>query len=188
MSSYKKAFTLIELIIGITILSLLAVALLAALDPIEQINKARDTSTRNIAQELHNAVNRFNAAKDEFPPAILTMSAGSNITPNPTPAAADGLIKELIDIGELKSNFKQAAGKANLEKLNIFKVDDGAGGISIYTCFQPQSKQEKTKSGMFNLGTGSTPDWSGTSTPTAGTCSTSTTSVTGRGMCVSCFQ
>ena len=147
-----SGFTLIELIIGITILSLLAVALLAALDPVEQFNKARDTTTRNTAMEIHNAVLRYSAARDQYPNIVATVTGF--ITVNPT------LVSELVQAGELKTNFETAAGGASaLNEIRMFNIGDPTGGSGtgiIYTCFKPRSKQFKLQKGMFDLATAAT--------------------------------
>jgi prepilin-type N-terminal cleavage/methylation domain-containing protein len=133
-----KGFTLIELIIAITILGLLAVALLAALDPIEQFNKARDTATRNTALEIHNAMLRYNASKERFPDAVETPGTYNMISTGPS------IIAVLIDTGELKSNFIQAAGSGALSRIGVYNT-----GTTLYTCFRPVSKQFKTEAGLF---------------------------------------
>ena len=55
----QKGFTMIELLIVIAILGILAVAVLAAINPIEQINRGRDTGTRSDAEQLLGAIDRF---------------------------------------------------------------------------------------------------------------------------------
>lgn len=60
-------FTMIELLIVITILGILAVAVLSAINPIEQINRGRDTSSKSDAEQLLNAMERFNAFQTYFP-------------------------------------------------------------------------------------------------------------------------
>ena len=48
----KKGFTLIELLIVIAILGILAIALLATLDPFEQLRKSRDGAKRKRGKVL----------------------------------------------------------------------------------------------------------------------------------------
>ena len=112
--SKKAGFTLIELIIGITILALLAVGLLAALDPAEQFAKARDTGTRNAAIELHNALIRYHASFDNYPDELLTPAVGAAGYVIATTPAGPGptIIQKLIDAGELKKTFSSAAGSS----------------------------------------------------------------------------
>ena len=55
----NKGFTLIELLIVIALLGALAVGLLAAVDPFEQLKKGSDTATRNTVITIINAVIRL---------------------------------------------------------------------------------------------------------------------------------
>ena len=58
----KKGFTLIELLVVITLIGILAVAVLSALNPIEQINKARDAGKRADSSQLLEALDRYFAS------------------------------------------------------------------------------------------------------------------------------
>ena len=55
----RKGFTLIELLIVIAILGILAVAVLSAINPVEQMKKARDAGRKSDAAELLNAHERY---------------------------------------------------------------------------------------------------------------------------------
>ena len=54
---------MIELLIVIAILGILAVAVLAAINPIDRLT-GRDTGTRSDAEQLLGAIDRFNAFQD----------------------------------------------------------------------------------------------------------------------------
>lgn len=60
-------FTMIELLIVITILGILAVAVLSAINPLEQINRGRDTARQGDAEQLLGALERYNAFQERFP-------------------------------------------------------------------------------------------------------------------------
>ncbi len=63
----KKGFTLIELLVVITLIGILAVAVLSAINPIEQINKARDAAKRSDASQLISGLDRYFASNLKFP-------------------------------------------------------------------------------------------------------------------------
>jgi prepilin-type N-terminal cleavage/methylation domain-containing protein len=63
----KFGFTMIELLIVIAVLGILAVAVLASINPIEQINRGRDTGSRGDAEQLISAIDRYYAAKGYYP-------------------------------------------------------------------------------------------------------------------------
>lgn len=65
--SRQRGFTLIELLIVITLIGILAVAVLSALNPIEQVNKANDARKRGDSAQLLNAIDRYFAANLVFP-------------------------------------------------------------------------------------------------------------------------
>ncbi len=63
----RSGFTMIELLIVIAILGILATAVLSAINPVEQINRGRDTGTRSDAEQLISAIDRYNAFKGYYP-------------------------------------------------------------------------------------------------------------------------
>lgn len=63
----RAGFTMIELLIVISILGILATAVLSAINPVEQINRGRDTGTRSDAEQLISAIDRYNAFKGYYP-------------------------------------------------------------------------------------------------------------------------
>lgn len=63
----QLGFTMIELLIVITILGILAVAVLSAINPIEQINRGRDTGSQSDAEQLLSAMDRYNAFQGYYP-------------------------------------------------------------------------------------------------------------------------
>lgn len=67
MKSITKGFTLMELLIVIGVLGILAAGLLAAIDPFEQLKKARDTNNRGAATELLQASQRYYATHGYLP-------------------------------------------------------------------------------------------------------------------------
>lgn len=62
-----KGFTLVELLIVIALIAILSVAVLATINPIEQSNKAKDSTVQNDAAEVMNAYERYYANAQSYP-------------------------------------------------------------------------------------------------------------------------
>ncbi|HPJ17145.1 MAG TPA: type II secretion system protein [Candidatus Woesebacteria bacterium] len=62
-----SGFTLVELLIVIALIAILSVAVLATINPIEQANKAKDSTVQNDAAEVMNAYERFYANSQSYP-------------------------------------------------------------------------------------------------------------------------
>lgn len=60
-------FTMIELLVVISVIGILSVAVLSTINPIEQINKGRDTRSRSDAAQLIGAVDRYFAIHEIYP-------------------------------------------------------------------------------------------------------------------------
>jgi len=63
----QKGFTLVELLIVIALIAILSVAVLATINPIEQSNKAKDSTVQNDAAEVMNAYERYYANSQSYP-------------------------------------------------------------------------------------------------------------------------
>jgi prepilin-type N-terminal cleavage/methylation domain-containing protein len=141
----KKGFTLIELLIVIAILGVLAVGLLATIDPFEQLKKGRDTSTRNMLEEFYNGALRYYAINNSFPWG--TVSIGEEAL---TSAAMSGsYLQSIVEAGELKQAFLDSSG---LEEILVTSV----AGEDLTICFQPQSKAFRNDANSRYDGTGGT--------------------------------
>ena len=136
MKKIKKGFTLIELLIVIALLGALAVALLAALDPLEQIKKGTDTGVRNTVTEIQSSFIRYAAINGATLPSTTFIpwgSLGYNVT-----SAASAAIQKAIDAGELKSDFFSLSQN---QLSSIYMIADAQ---KIYACFAPTAKSFKT--------------------------------------------
>jgi len=145
MKKFKKGFTLIELLIVIALLGALAVGLLAALDPFEQLKKGTDTGVRNTVSEVQGGAVRFYALKNNMPwcsatdstacsdPVSSTLTILNGGTSTTTPYAA---IDQMSASGELKSNFVTLAGS----QMNLVYVTGTNDPAEIIVCFKPNSK------------------------------------------------
>lgn len=139
----NKGFTLIELLIVIALLGALAVGLLAALDPFEQLKKGTDTSTRNTVSEIQGAIIRYYAIKNNMPwcPTGVSCPAdpsGTDLETAPIgpQSTAGTALAEIVAGGELKTDFATLAAN-NLTK--IFVTGSEANNIAI-VCYKPTAK------------------------------------------------
>ena len=156
-SFLKSGFTLVELLIVIALLGVIATIVIAAINPIEQANRAHDAQFKADGSQLLSAIERYFAAKNVFP-WVTTSSAVDNdatygfITASDlgigicgdASCATDG---ELIKSLELKPefrlrNFIKAGGGTDLtQKIMIGKATGSSA--SIYSCFIPLSKSNR---------------------------------------------
>lgn len=137
----KLGFTLIELLIVIALLGALAVGLLAALDPFEQLKKGTDTGVRNTTSESHGAVIRYYAIKNYMPwctdATCGTIRDGAGEPSATTLTSLTNTIAEIVSTGELKSDFSSLAGSGTLAKIYITGSNTNA---TVYSCFKPTAK------------------------------------------------
>lgn len=141
----SKGFTLIELLIVIALIGALAVGLLAALDPIEQINRGRDSATQSMASEYIKAQERYFANNNGT-------YAGANIvntvTYLNTLAGAGGEIETLVSNGELKSTFQSSAAAANGSGTKIVVYNKNGATPVFEVSFLASSKAFKTNTNL----------------------------------------
>ena len=155
----KLGFTMIELLIVIAIMGILAVAVLAAINPIEQINRGRDTGSRSDAEQLISGSDRFYASKGYYPWQLgassvnyaTFRSGGSGFTPLSSAGVLVGedqvaMLTNLSSAGteELKASFvSRISDPAQSNTLNLY--NDGVSGHSTYVCFLPKSQSFRTE-------------------------------------------
>lgn len=142
-----KGFTLIELLIVIGVLAILATGLLAAVDPFEQLKKARDANNRNVAIEVLNGFTRYYATHGSFPWNLQPPTASCDTAAGQPLAGfgalASGAFKiqtmqncvtdSLIADGELKTGFFSGIGSTN-----IYVASNNASNVVV--CFAPEGK------------------------------------------------
>lgn len=160
----QAGFTMIELLVVIAVIGVLSVAVLSSINPIEQINKGRDTRSRSDAAQLISAVDRYFAIHEEYP--WNSTSAGQDGTfsdgwtwdpannaigdltdyrnafefyePDAADAAEWAWMTPIVNTAEIKESFGNRL--ANLDDNTDFYVYKPAGpNRTMYTCFAPSS-------------------------------------------------
>jgi prepilin-type N-terminal cleavage/methylation domain-containing protein len=170
----QVGFTMIELLVVIAVIGVLAVAVLSSINPIEQINKGRDTRTRSDAAQLINAVDRYYALQEKYPWNV----AGDDFTPDDVEPSSEFVMGAVTGTGATAS-VDTAAGEWNWIDLlvstaevkqgftNRLKADDNilvfkteGNNSTMYACFLPTSNGFKQEA-MDNCADGTTPGGTG---------------------------
>ena len=155
-------FTMIELLVVIAVIGVLAVAVLSSINPLEQINKGRDTKKRSNAAQLINAIDRFYAIHEVFPWGHSTYGLGTIENDDAFPdgvycavnanggcqlggdtytASVPNWLTALSTTDEVKESFiNQIEATGSTNALYVFKADATAADDSVYVCFVPSSK------------------------------------------------
>lgn len=149
----SAGFTLIELLVVIGILGILASALVATIDPFEQLNKAQDANLKNTAVEFLNANIRYYTTHNAMPWAS-TANGGAGCyssTDIPTVSLSNlsTCLNALVSEGEIKQGFTTFNG---LPKIFATEPNPQTGRQNdIIACFMPSSKsQQKDANTKYN--------------------------------------
>lgn len=141
----QRGFTLIELLVVIGILGILAAALVATIDPFEQLNKADDSNAKNTAVEFLNANIRYYTTHSSMPWHTVNNGPDCLGAGNEVPASyylsnstmlTDCIQNQLIKEGELKAAFTTAT-----QILGRVILNENNNNITM--CFLPKSKSQR---------------------------------------------
>jgi len=136
-------FTLIELLVVIGILGILASALVATIDPFEQLNKAQDSNLKNASVEFLNGNIRYFTTHNAMP-WFFIQNGGENCNNNNTTLSAVALsaftpcINSLISEGELKQGFLTFSGLSKIFVTNPNPLTNGVNDVVV--CYKPSSR------------------------------------------------
>ena len=171
----SQGFTLIELLVVIGILGILAAALVATIDPFEQLNKAQDANVKNTLVEYIDANVRYYTTHSAMPWNDTANTAASGCTGSAATITAGGVdlqslnggagscVSALITDGELKSSFTTVT--------NILsKVYVTGGSTNLTACFAPASKSQRNDPNTKFNQNGTTPGPAGCPSATLTTC------------------
>lgn len=165
----SRGFTLIELLVVIGILGILSSALIATIDPFEQLNKAQDANVKNATVEFLNANIRYFTTHNAMP-WFSTANGGADCNGGTYTLGGSGsgvqlstlttCLTTLVSEGELKQGFLTFNG---LNKIYVTNPNPQTNGTNdVIACFMPQSKsQQKDLATKYNQDG---------STATAGSC------------------
>lgn len=130
----RKAFTLIELLIVISILAVISAGMMVLIDPVEKINQANDSKIQSDIGQLAVALQSYSTqtSTGDFP---CDVAAGAGC---PNPASQGAGITALVNSGELKSNPTTPGGAA-------YTYTSAAPGTNAVVSTPLISKKFKTK-------------------------------------------
>jgi type IV pilus assembly protein PilA len=154
MTAYiKKGFTLIELLIVMAILGVLAVIVLVAINPVEQLARARDTGRISAVQQLGRAVVSYYTSNQQYPLGAswstdITASGDLNTFPTSvsTADAACGTnavngycynVATVVNTNDQAVVYSQLISQQQINKCaagqtpySVFSTFDGRGGVT----------------------------------------------------------
>lgn len=159
LSKSTLGFTLVELLIVMALLSAIALTVIAAINPIEQANRAKDSRYKADGGQLISAIDRYFTSRSEFP----WVTSGTA----PTNTEAFGFVDASVqDVGicalddncstdpvtdgylvadlELKSEFKNRDFIQKDTADALIKVGKAEGASeSVYACWIPAAKSNQ---------------------------------------------
>lgn len=140
---HKNGFSLIELLVVIAILSITIVAVLTAIDPLEQIRKARDAAKVKEAADLLKGYGRYFATYKCYPwdtgaPDCTGVDNSRLLTATIPDFSVSGADYELVRRGQLKESF---IGKRSIENGEFLVSVDDERRASV--CYEPESKRSR---------------------------------------------
>lgn len=152
----QAGFTMIELLVVIAVIGVLAVAVLSTINPIEQINKGRDTRSRADAGQLIGAIDRYFSVKEAFPwnvdstewtatstaydDAFIFNETGRGTFTEVTATTDWDWAEILSDVAEVKPAFITRLRNTN-DSSEFVVHKEGTGNATLYVCYPPTSYQ-----------------------------------------------
>lgn len=143
---------MVELLVVISIIAILATAVLAALNPMEQLRKGRDTARKADAQAIVGAIDRFQSTFGcypwEYSPTNLDCSRGVMTQMQPGGVGASLTVPRMTNNNYLSQLFlKEELKDVFISRTSIQNhelwISEGADNGQASVCFTPESKSAR---------------------------------------------
>ena len=131
---FSLAFTLVEIIIIITILAVLTVGVLALINPVEQRAKGKDSGTYSLTNQILSAFDRYYLTRRALPYSEDITSTSLTLSP------ASSTISILTSQEELKASL------LNSPSIQPILLTSYLDPVSYHLCFRPASKNFRENS------------------------------------------
>ncbi len=181
-----KGFTLVELLVVIALIGVMAIAVLSAINPLEQINKGADTGLRSDTEQLLSGVDRYYAVQTYYswqsgstdtthvsltgawaagtcstsgPSGSVCQLEGNGTAGGGANGATSGyqpILTQLVATSEVKEGFKTRLTDTTRNPLYLY-YDSAVAGATPYGCFKPKSRAFALESSNRCKGFSSTP-------------------------------
>jgi len=133
---------MIELLIVIAVLGILAVAVLSAINPIEQVNRAKDTGLRSDSEQLLSGIERFYNFSQYYPwETSKTQGGTGEVTWQVITGLSNDAGQNFLDVlSQTQAQEIKQAFVNRLKQRNDMFISKALGAESnVYICFRPQS-------------------------------------------------
>lgn len=144
-STFSKGFTLIELLIVIAILGVLAVVVLVAINPVEQLAKTRDTGRISTVTQLGHALEAYYTSRNAQYPGAVGAAAnwGTDLTTSGELSTfPTGSAYTAYSAAACTENAEPTAGA--LTDTDNFCYDfSAANGAIVYSVMESESQSSK---------------------------------------------
>ncbi len=136
VSNAKRGFTLIELLIVIAILGVLAVVVLVAINPVQQLARTRDSGRKSSVTQLGHAVSAYYTARNGvYPSANSSWISGLS--------TAGELASVPAVVGYSASGYSTCSTNSQ----NSFCYGTSASTAIVYTTLESDVEKSKCSSG-----------------------------------------
>jgi prepilin-type N-terminal cleavage/methylation domain-containing protein len=212
----RKGFTLVELLIVIALLGVIATIVIAAINPIEQANRASDAGMKADASQLISAIERYYTTHGQFPWQATSCSVNGGTFCDPAQGAdaslsfltaddpsiglcgaAGAACKTTANQGELVSSLElqtQFLSKnwigANAVSAKLLVGKGSGSSAAVYACWVPKANSNRqvliNSVATSNKMVNTTVGFTNAGVPTAGNCVKTTDAGWATGACSEC--